>query len=40
MRTAAPRRVKVSFTARVEGNTSHLDPFSDDMNVVEISPSS
>jgi hypothetical protein len=35
----AEARVKVSFTARVEGNTSHLDPFSDEMNVVEISPS-
>jgi hypothetical protein len=32
-------RVKVSLKARVEGNTSHLDPFSDEMNVVEISPS-
>ena len=32
-------RVKVSLKAQVEGNTSHLDPFSDEMNVVEISPS-
>ncbi|HZM86702.1 MAG TPA: PilZ domain-containing protein [Blastocatellia bacterium] len=32
-------RVKVAFKARVEGNTSHLDPFSEEMNVVEISPS-
>lgn len=37
-RRAEPR-LKVSFKARVEGNTSHLDPFSDEMNVVEISPS-
>lgn len=35
----AEARVKVSLKARVEGNTSHLDPFSDEMNVVEISPS-
>src|SRR5262245_6907625 len=33
------RRVKVSLKARVYGNTSHLDPFADEMNVVEISPS-
>ena len=32
-------RVKVSLKARVEGNTSHLEAFSDEMNVVEISPS-
>jgi hypothetical protein len=32
-------RAKVSFKAQVEGNTSHLDPFSDEMDVVEISPS-
>jgi len=32
-------RVKVSLKARVEGNTSHLDAFSEEMNVVEISPS-
>ena len=33
------RRVKVSLKALVEGNTSHLDSFADEMNVVEISPS-
>lgn len=32
-------RVRVTLLARVEGNTSHFDSFSDDMNVVEISPS-
>jgi PilZ domain len=32
-------RVKVSLKARVEGNTSHLDPFSDEMSVEEISRS-
>jgi hypothetical protein len=32
-------RVKVSLKATVEGNTSHLDTFSEEMNVVEISPS-
>jgi hypothetical protein len=32
-------RVKVSLKARVEGNTSHLEAFSDEMNVIEISPS-
>lgn len=37
-RRAEPR-VKVSLKARVEGNTSHLDPFSDEMSVEEISPS-
>ncbi|MFY9557352.1 MAG: PilZ domain-containing protein [Blastocatellia bacterium] len=37
-RRAEPR-VKVSLKARVEGNTSHLDAFSDEMNVEEISPS-
>jgi hypothetical protein len=31
-------RVKVSLKALVEGNTSHLDAFSDEMSVVEISP--
>jgi hypothetical protein len=31
--------VKVSLKALVEGNTSHLEAFSDEMNVVEISPS-
>lgn len=37
-RRAEPR-VKVSLKARVEGNTSHLDPFSDEMSVEEISRS-
>jgi PilZ domain-containing protein len=32
-------RVKVSIKARVEGNTSHLDAFSDEMIIEEISPS-
>jgi len=32
-------RVKVSLKALVEGNTSHLEAFSDEMNVVEISES-
>ncbi len=32
-------RLKVSLKALVEGNTSHLEAFSDEMNVVEISPS-
>ena len=31
-------RVKVSLKARVEGNTSHLDAFSDEMSIEEISP--
>ena len=35
----AEKRVKVSLKARVEGNTSHLDPFADEMNIEEISPS-
>ena len=35
----AEQRVKVSLKARVEGNTSHLDPFSDEMSVEEISRS-
>jgi hypothetical protein len=35
----AEARVKVSLKARVEGNTSHLDTFTDEMDVVEISPS-
>ena len=37
-RRAEPR-AKVSIKARVEGNTSHLEPFSEDMLVEEISPS-
>ena len=37
-RRAEPR-VKVSLKARVEGNTSQMDPFSDEMNVEEISRS-
>jgi hypothetical protein len=32
-------RAKVSIKARVEGNTSHLAPFSDEMLIEEISPS-
>jgi hypothetical protein len=32
-------RVKVSLKARVEGNTSHLDAFADEMSIEEISPS-
>lgn len=32
-------RAKVSLKARVEGNTSHLEPFSDEMTIEEISPS-
>lgn len=32
-------RAKVSIRARVEGNTSHLEPFSEDMTIEEISPS-
>ena len=35
----AEERVKVSLKARVEGNTSHLDSFSDEMSIEEISPS-
>jgi hypothetical protein len=35
----AEARVKVSLKALVEGNTSHLDVFSDEMDVIEISPS-
>ncbi|MEK6320080.1 MAG: PilZ domain-containing protein [Acidobacteriota bacterium] len=35
----AERRVKVSLKARVEGNTSHLDAFADEMSIEEISPS-
>jgi hypothetical protein len=37
-RRAEPR-VKVSMKARVEGNTSHLAAFSDEMSIEEISPS-
>ena len=37
-RRAEPR-VKVSLKARVEGNTSHLDSFSDEMRIEDISPS-
>jgi PilZ domain-containing protein len=32
-------RVKVSIKARVEGNTAHLEPFSDEMVIDEISRS-
>jgi hypothetical protein len=35
----AEARVKVSLKARVEGNTSHLADFADEMNIEEISPS-
>jgi len=35
----AEARVKVSLKARVEGNTSHLAAFADEMNIEEISPS-
>lgn len=37
-RRAEPR-AKVSIRALVEGNTSHLEPFSEDMTIEEISPS-
>ena len=37
-RRAEPR-VAVSIKARVEGNTSHLDNFVDEMTIEEISPS-
>jgi hypothetical protein len=37
-RRAEPR-AKVSIKARVEGNTSHLDAFADEMTIEEISPS-
>ena len=37
-RRAEPR-VKVTIKARVEGNTSHLAAFADEMNIEEISPS-
>ncbi len=32
-------RERVSIKARVEGNTSHLEPFSEEMMIEEISPS-
>jgi len=32
-------RVKVSLKAHVEGNTTHLDAFADEMSIEEISPS-
>jgi len=32
-------RVRVSLKARVEGNTSHMDVFADDITIEEISPS-
>lgn len=35
----AEARVKVSLKAHVEGNTSHLNAFSDEMSIEEISPS-
>ncbi len=35
----AESRIKVSLKARVEGNTSHLDAFSEEMSVEEISRS-
>src|ERR1044071_1781253 len=35
----AESRVKVSIKARVEGNTSHLESFSEEMIIEEISPS-
>lgn len=37
-RRAEPR-VKVSIKARIESNTSHLEPFSEEMTIEEISPS-
>ena len=36
-RRAEPR-ARVSIKARVEGNTAHLDAFTDEMNIEEISP--
>jgi hypothetical protein len=36
-RRAEPR-AKVSIRARVEGNTSHLAPFAEEMSIEEISP--
>lgn len=35
----AERRVRVAIKAIVEGNTSHLESFSDEMTIEEISPS-
>lgn len=35
----AEARVKVSLKAKVEGNTAHMDAFSDEMTIEEISPS-
>ena len=35
----AELRAKVAIKARVEGNTSHLAPFADEMTIEEISPS-
>jgi hypothetical protein len=32
-------RVRVSLKARIDGNTSHMDPFSDEITIEEISPS-
>lgn len=37
-RRAEPR-AKVSLKARVDGNTAHMDAFSDEMTIEEISPS-
>lgn len=37
-RRAEPR-ARVSIKARIEGNTSRLDAFTDEMNIEEISPS-
>jgi hypothetical protein len=31
-------RARVSIKARVDGNTSHMEPFSDEMTIEEISP--
>lgn len=35
----AEQRAQVSIRARVEGNTSHLTPFAEEMVIAEISPS-
>jgi hypothetical protein len=37
--SGADSAIDVSFDARVEGNTSHLEPFSDEVLVEEITPS-